>query len=191
MATLSNGTSTNNLKHAKLREMIMLALCAPIIIAGKIILGPIPNVECVTFFIVLFSVVFGWKTLFPVAIFLLEEGLRYGFGPTWYIFYCIIWPLLSVMTVLLKPVFKTNAIAWAIFASVIFVPIFSGTNILILKLLFSDMFPGGGILAYLISEIPYDIAHIIGNFAIMLALFTPLYRVLEKLMKSGNAPLGD
>ena len=57
------------MKHAKLRKLCMLALCAPIIVAGKVVLEPIPNVEIVTFFIILFTVEFGWPALFPVAIF--------------------------------------------------------------------------------------------------------------------------
>ena len=73
---------------------------------------------------------------------------------------------------------------------IIFVPIFSMTNVLLLKwfkLLGRDF----QILAYLIPEIPYDIAHIVGNFAITLALFKPLYRVLERMMHTGNDPLPD
>jgi len=178
------------MNHAKLRELVMLALCAPLIIAGKFVLEPVPNVEIVTFFIILFTTQFGWRTLFPVAIFVLEEGLRYGFAPHWYIFYCVIWPLLVVLTMLAKPICKESAIAWAIFSSVIFVPIFSMTNVLLLKtfrLLGRDF----SIIAYLIPEIPYDIAHIVGNFAVTLALFKPLYRVLERLLSKGNDPIAD
>lgn len=166
----------------------MLALCAPMIIAGKVILEPIPNVEIVTFFIILFTVVFGWRALFPVAIFVLEEGLRYGFAPHWYIFYCVIWPLLSILTLLLKRWLKDSAVAWAIFASIVFVPIFSLTNIFILRVLLGMNFK---VWAYLLPEIPYDVAHIVGNFAITLALFKPLYRVLERLLKTGNDPIPD
>jgi len=178
------------MSHAKLRELCMLALCAPMIVAGKVALEPVPNVEIVTFFIILFTVVFGWRALFPVAVFVLEEGMRYGFAPHWYIFYCVIWPLLVVLTMLVKRWIKDSALGWAIFASIIFVPIFSMTNVLLLKwlkLLGRDF----QILAYLIPEIPYDIAHIVGNFAITLALFKPLYRVLERMMHTGNDPLPD
>ena len=179
------------MKHAKLRELCMLALCAPIIIVGKHALQMIPNVEVVTFFIILFTLIFGWKTLFPVGIFVLEQGLVYGFNPSWYLFYCIVWPLLSILTLLLKPLLKDNALAWAIFSSVIFVPLFSGTNILLLRWVWGESFRGSVIWAYIVAEIPYDVAHIVGNFVVCLALFTPLYRVLERLMQSTDAPLPD
>ena len=184
------------MKHAKLRELCMLALCAPLIVAGKIVLEPLPNVEIVTFFIILFTVVFGWRALFPVAIFVLEEGLRNGFAPSWYIFYCVIWPMLVVLTMLVKRWFRDSAVAWAIFSSIIFVPIFSLTNVLILKLLISinvKVWVGSGfrLWPYIVAGIPYDVAHIIGNYAITLALFKPLYRVLEKFTKAGNDPIPD
>ena len=178
------------MKHAKLRKLCMLALCAPMIVAGKILLEPIPNVEIVTFFIILFTVVFGWSALFPVAIFVLEEGLRYGFAPHWYIFYCVIWPLLVVLTMLVKRRIKESAIGWAVFSSIVFVPIFSFVTVFLLKtfrLLGADF----SILAYLIPEIPYDIAHIVGNFVVTLALFKPLYRVLDRLMHTGDEPIPD
>ena len=178
------------MNHAKLRELCMLALCAPMIVAGKVLLEPIPNVEIVTFFIILFTVTFGWRAMFPVAVFVLEEGLRYGFAPHWFIFYCVIWPMLVALTMLAKRLIKDSALGWAIFSSIFFVPVFSMTNVLLLKwlrLLGMDF----QILAYLIPEIPYDIAHIVGNFAVTLALFKPLYRVLQRLLATGNEPLPD
>lgn len=182
------------MKHAKLRELCMLALCAPLIIAGKIVLEPLPNVEIVTFFIILFTVVFGWRAMFPVVVFVLEEGFRHGIAPSWYVFYWVIWPLLCVLTMLVKRWLKDSAQAWAIFSSVIFVPIFSLTNVLILKLLVSinvSVWVGSGfhLWPYLVAGIPYDISHIIGNYAITLALFKPLYRVLDRFLKKGNDPI--
>ncbi len=169
----------------------MLALCAPIIIVGKHALQMIPNVEVVTFFILLFTLVFGWKTLIPVFIFVVEEGLFYGFNPSWYVFYCVIWPLLSVLTMAFRPLLKTNPLAWALFSSVFFVPVFSVTNILLLRLIWGSSFKGSAMLAYLISEIPYDVTHIVGNFVVTLALFEPLYTVLKRLLGMGDAPLPD
>ena len=117
------------MSHAKLRELCMLALCAPMIVAGKVALEPVPNVEIVTFFIILFTVVFGWRALFPVAVFVLEEGMRYGFAPHWYIFYCVIWPMLVVLTMLAKRWIKDSALGWAIFSSIHALPSFSPARV--------------------------------------------------------------
>ena len=88
-----------------LRELCALALCTALLGAVKKALGAIPNVEGVTFLIILFTLFFGWKTVFPVIIYIFEEGLYWGFG-FWFPFYCIVWPLLVVLVLLFKKLLK-------------------------------------------------------------------------------------
>lgn len=166
-----------------LRELCSLALCTALIVVVKKVLEPIPNVEGVTFLIILFTLFFGWKTIFPVVIYIVEEGLYWGFG-FWFPFYCIIWPLLVILVLLFKKRLKNNALSWSFF-SAIFVLVFDGVYAL-------TTYPMGGwkiVWASIVSGISFGVIHMISNFFICLALFTPLYRIMEQLTKNLFSPI--
>lgn len=166
-----------------LRELCALALCTALIIAVKKVLEPIPNVEGVTFLIILFTLFFGWKTLFPVVIYIAEEGLYWGFG-FWFPFYCIIWPLLVLLVLLFRKLLKDRALFWALFSG-LFVLVFDGVYAL-------TMYPMAGwkgVWAALVSGVGFGVVHMISNFVICLVLFEPLYNVMERLTKPIFAPI--
>lgn len=171
------------MKSRWLFELCSLALCTALIVVVKKVLDAIPNVEGVTFLIILFTLFFGWKTIFPVVIYIFEEGLYWGFG-FWFPFYCIIWPLLVVLVLLFRRLLKTSAIGWALFSG-LFVLVFDGVYAL-------TMYPMGGwkiVWATIVSGVGFGVVHMIANFLICLALFTPLYRVMERLTKPVFDPI--
>ncbi len=173
------------MKSRWLRELCSLALCTALIVVVKKVLEAIPNVEGVTFLIILFTLFFGWKTVFPVIIYIFEEGLYWGFG-FWFPFYCIVWPLLVVLVLLFKKLLKDNALGWAVFSG-LFVLVFDGVYAL-------TMFPMGGwkiVWATIVSGVGFGVVHMVSNFLICLALFKPLYRVMERLTKPSGDPIMD
>lgn len=96
------------------------------------------------------------KALFPIYVFVLLEGIFWGFG-SWWIMYLYIWAILWSITMLCRR--NDSSITWAII---------NGAYGLCFGALCSItqgvMFGIGSGFAYFISGIPFDIAHCIGNF---------------------------
>lgn len=67
-------------EHLTARELCILALIGALIFASKFALASIPNVNLNTLLIILCAVFFGWKTLYAVGIYVLLEGLIFGFS---------------------------------------------------------------------------------------------------------------
>ena len=57
-------------------------MLAALTFALQVVMAPLPNIEPVSLLVMLFAVVFGWKCLYPVYVFVVMEILFYGFS-TW------------------------------------------------------------------------------------------------------------
>lgn len=156
----------------RIKDIVILSIMSSILIAAKYILSFIPNVELVTLLIILYTLIYKWKALYIIYIFVLSQGL-YGFG-IWFVNYLYIWTILFLITMLLNKV--KSPYIWAIV---------SGTFGLCFGLLCSIpyLFIGGinMALAYYIEGIPFDLIHGFSNFIIVLVLFKPIYRLLNVL----------
>ena len=84
-----------------------------LIFAVKAALSAIPNVQLNAVLIILTTVFFGWKALATVWIYVLLEGLIFGFS-TWWLSYVFIWPLLVVVAMLFRQ--NRSALLWAVIA---------------------------------------------------------------------------
>jgi energy-coupling factor transport system substrate-specific component len=156
------------------RELASLSLLGAIIVGGKEIMSFLPNIEPVTLFLMAITLVYGAKALYPCVVFVLLEGLLYGFG-WWFFFYLYVWPILVAVTLLLR---KWNT-SWVIWTAVgaLFGLFFGPLSAL------QSLVVGGWQMAfsYWISGIPFDILHCVGN-AVMCGLFLkPLTGLLTKL----------
>lgn len=159
----------------KTKDIVLIGMMVAMLEAVKLSLAVIPNVELVSLLIILFTLFFGPKIVYVLAVFVLLEGVMYGFG-VWWIMYLYVWPLLALITWRLR---KQESV-WC-FAAL------SG----VFGLLFGAMcsipyfFIGGwkmGV-SWWIAGIPYDIIHGVSNFIICMVLFVPLRRILNKLNK--------
>lgn len=138
--------------------------------AGKLALSFIPNVEVVSFFIIVFTLFLGPKVIFAITAFNIIEGLLYGFG-VWFIAYLYIWPLLALLTILLKK--HASAVNYAIMSGAFGLAF--GALCEIPYLLFGGVTTA---LTWWIAGIPYDIIHCVANFVICLTLFSPITKAL-------------
>ena len=139
-----------------IQRMTRIALLSAILYVSKVVLEFLPNIELI------------------VTVFNLFELIQWGFG-TWWFSYLYVWPLLCVITMLLKKLIKEEFLIWAIVSGsfgLIFGSLFA------LFYLFVD--PKYA-LAYWISGLPWDVVHCIGNFVLMLILGKPLYKLLKML----------
>lgn len=76
--------------NKRLLSMCVMAMMGVLLTAGKEVMAFLPNFEPVTLLIVLFTLSFGPVAMGAVCVFLLLEGLLYGFG-SWWVMYLYIW----------------------------------------------------------------------------------------------------
>ena len=156
------------------REMCLLALFGALMFGTQVAMASLPNIHLVAMFIILATLLFSWKALYSVAIFVMLEGLIYGFG-IWWLSYLYIWPVLVVIAVLFRA--NDSALFWAVIA---------GVHGLCFGALCAIpyLFIGGweAAVSYWIAGIPFDLMQCAGNFVLTLLLLMPLKRLSEKLL---------
>ena len=156
-----------------IREITLFGMLAAVTFGAKWVMAALPNIEPVSLMVMIFGAVFGWKALFPVAVYVTAEILFYGLGP-WNINYLYVWPLLAALSALMRKM--RHPLGWAML---------SGMFGLLFGALCApvDVVIGG--FGYAVSKwvsgIPFDLTHCAGNFVIALILFTPLRSLTEKM----------
>ena len=160
-------------KKLTVRQIVLFGMLGALIFAAKYVMAFLPNIEPVSLMVMLCAVVFGWKSVYPIALYVVMEFLFYGLG-LWNINYLYIWAVLAIAAGLLRNM--EHPLGWAIL---------SGTFGLLFGALCApvDVVIGGFgyAAAKWVSGIPFDIAHCLGNFAIALVMFVPMRKLLEKL----------
>lgn len=161
------------------KDITVTAVMAVLLEISKLALSWIANVELVSFFVIVFTLCFGKRIFAALPVFILVEGLIYGFG-IWWIMYVYVWPLLAVAVCLLRK--YDSRFFWTVFSCVFglsfgalcSVPyIFVGSA-------------GGSIINGLktaalwwVAGIPFDIVHAVANAVIMFMLYKPVKKVLD------------
>lgn len=158
----------NTRLHSK--DIAIIGMMVATMEVGKLAMSFLPNIEPVTLFIILYTLVFGTNVFYAIFIFVALEGFMYGFG-TWWFSYLYIWPLLAVMTMVFKK--QTSLWFWTVF-STIYGLSFGFLTSFVTLVISGPM----AAFSYFIAGIPYDLLHGAGNFAMALILFTPLKKVL-------------
>lgn len=156
------------------REICTLALTGALMFATKLALAVLPNVHMNALFIILGGIFFGWRMLYAVAVYIMLEGLFFGFG-LWWISYWYAWPLFLCAVMAMRG--NRQTLIWAAAAG--------GFGLCFgLLCAIPYLFIGGAELALSswVAGIPFDLAHCAGNFVITLALYKPLYALMEKIL---------
>ena len=142
-------------------------------------LSPLPNINLNAIFIILTTVYFGWKALYTVGVYVMLEGLIYGFS-IWWISYLYVWPLLVVIVMMARK--NQSSLIWAVIAGVY--------GLLFGPLMYLGYFAvlGGwnGFPAMWIAGIPYDLIHAVSNFLTVLFLYRPLSKVMDRYVISSS-----
>lgn len=169
MNTLSNN------KYLTTKNCIICALLAAILLVSQIAIAFLPNIELVSFLIILYALVFRWRVFPVIYIFAFLEAFIYGFG-IWVINYFYVWTVLAILVFMFQK-FKT-VLFWSIFSALFGLSF--GTLCAI-----PYFFIGGLKMAfsYFLSGIPFDIIHCCGNFIIMLILYKPILNLLHNIKK--------
>ena len=92
-------------------EIVILGMLGAIACVCQVALSFLPNIEVVSILFIVYTKVFGKKALFPIYVFVLLEGIFWGFG-SWWIMYLYIWAVLWGITMLCRR--NDSSITWAI-----------------------------------------------------------------------------
>ncbi len=162
-----------NKMSEKISETVTWGLLGAILFVSQLAMAPLPNIEPVTTLIIVCTLIYRRQVFFIIYIFVLLEGLLFGFG-IWWISYLYIWSILALLVLALKKI--DNTVLWAVVSGAF--GLLFGALCAIPYLITGG---AGAAFAYWSAGIPYDILHCIGNFVLTMVLYKPLTRLLKKL----------
>lgn len=158
------------------KKIVFASLCACICVVSKEMLSFLPNIELVTFFLMIYSLVFPLSfTLIVSIVFNCIQTILYGVG-IWTIAYFIAWPLLVWLTYSFRNTLSKKKDYMALFAGAFGLSF--GTLCAI-----PYLFIGGfhAFFSYIMSGLLFDVVHMTGNYIIMLVLFEPVYKLMQQI----------
>ncbi len=158
----------------QVRDVAYMGMMTAVLSAVKQALASVPNVELVSFFIIIFALYFGWKVLPAIYAFVAIEFIIWGFG-IWSVYYLYVWTILALLTLLLsrfKNIFIFCTLSGAFGLG--FGGLCAITNIFITG-------PGGA-LGWWLAGIPFDLIHAVSNFIVCLVLYKPIRMVMDKIL---------
>ena len=156
------------------REIVLYALLASLLLVVQVGLAFLPNIELVSVLVIIYTRVMGKKALIPLYVFVILEGLIYGFG-IWWITYLYIWAVLALVTLLFHKI--ESVWFWAILSCIYGLCFGTLSSI-------PYFFMGGiqMVITYILNGIPFDLLHGVGNFVTALVLVKPLCYLLNRRM---------
>ena len=125
--------------------------------------------------IILFALELPRETPGAITVFILLQGVLYGFG-LWWVMYLYVWYLLALLAWLLRRM--DNAFFWAVFSG-LYGLCFGGLCAAVYLFAKTPAFA----LSWWLSGLSYDALHGVGNFVLMLLLYRPLRRALQMAKK--------
>lgn len=166
-----------------IKDITLIGMMVAVIEVCKISLAWAPNIELTTFWLIMFTLFFGKKILFVVPVFILIEGAMYGIH-IWWIMYLYTWPLLVLITGIFRK--QESVWFWSILSCVFglsfgFLCSFPYVVIgAVEKSFINGLYAG---FTWWVAGIPWDILHGVGNFVLMLVLYTPVKLMLKQVIR--------
>ena len=159
-----------------LRELIVLGLLAAMMIGTKVAMAALPNIHLGAVFLSFAVMLFGWKALYTAIIYIVLEGMIYGFG-IWWVSYIYCWPLLVCMLMLVRR--QDSALLYAILSG-----LFGLAFGALCEIPYLFLIGWKASVAMWIAGIPYDLLHGGGNFVLCLLLLPTLKKLRPRLLAS-------
>ena len=162
-------------------EMVLFAMFGALMFGSKKMMEFLPNIHLIGMFTVLFTVVYRYKALIPLYIYVFLDGLISGFN-VWWVPYLYVWTLLWGATMLLP---RNMPRKWAI----IVYPVVCAMHGFFFGILYAPaqaMFFGLDFrqtIAWIIAGAGFDTIHGISNLCAGLLIY-PLSQLLRKLSAS-------
>ncbi len=165
-------------KTFRLRDLIALSLLGAVTAGAQAVMAPLPNIEPVTLFFICFTLVYGLRALWSCCVFVLLEGLLYGFG-FWFVNYLYIWAVLVLAVWLLRR--NRSFVLWTVLAAAYGLAFGA-----LCALPYIAVSGWRAAFAYWIAGIPFDLIHCAGNAFMTGVLLRPLTALLTKLNNGYN-----
>lgn len=156
------------------RRIVTAALMAVILMASKLALDSLPNVELVSLLVILYTLEYPKLAAPAVYTYFFLYGLMNGFG-IWWISQLYVWAVLMLVTRLLRG--ASSPFFWAL-VSGLFGLSFGALCAVPYGLLNGGLAAG---FAWWVTGIPFDLLHGAGNFVAALVLFKPLRACLQRI----------
>lgn len=168
--------SGENKSKWSLWDIAIIGLFAALLFVGQVSLAFLPNIEIVSLLVILYSLHLSWRALPAVYIFVLLEGLVYGFH-IWWVGYLYIWTILFFVA---RMLYKNGSlVGWAIVSAAF--GLFYGAFMAIPYIFISGL---KAAFAWFVAGVYFDITHCVGNFCVCIALFKPLDKLFKMLLGS-------
>ena len=94
-----------------LAQIALFGMLGALTFGAKVAMAGLPNIEPVSLMVMLFAVVFGWKCLYPIYLYVLLEILLYGIN-LWNVNYVYIWTILAAAAICMHRL--KNPVWWAL-----------------------------------------------------------------------------
>ena len=165
----------------KIREIAVFGMLGALMYASKMLMEIFPNIHLLGVFTIAFTVVYRKKALYPIYTYILLNGIFSGFA-TWWIPYLYVWTVLWGVTMLL-PKQMPKKIQPVVYMTVnachgfLFGVLYAPAQALLYGLSFK------GMLAWIVSGLPFDFIHGISNFTCGM-LIVPIVYLLRRLENS-------
>lgn len=164
------------------REMTLFAMFGAMMYCSKVLMEWAPNVHFLALFIIVLTVVYRWKALIPIYVFIFLTGLMNGFS-LWWVPYLYIWlPLFFLALALPQKMPKAVAVPVYMLAGglhgMLFGTLYAPAQALFFHLNFA------GMISWIVAGLPWDAVHAAGNLAAC-TLAVPMIALLRKLEKLG------
>lgn len=160
----------------KTNEMCLFGILGTMLFAFKFAMSSLPNIEPVSLLLIVYTIAFGIKAIYPLGVYVALEFLIYGFG-FWSIAYLYVWLILVIAVIITRKITNSlNPLLWALI---------SGVFGLAFGALYIPLYVVSGgftfALTWWAGGIPYDIVHGAANFILCIILFKPISKTLIKL----------
>ena len=167
-----------NRAHNRLRDLIVFAMLGALMLIGKIIFEPLPNVHPLAALVMIYTLVYRSRALIPIYVYVFLQGLIAGFN-LWWMPYTYIWTVLWGLTMLLPKKIPTRISMFVYpilcaFHGFLYGALYAPAQAIIFGLDFSAM------IKWIIAGLPFDAMHAIGNLAAGF-LVLPISKTLKRL----------
>ena len=155
-------------------------MLAAIMFVSKIIMEALPNIHLLGMLTITYTVVFRARALIPIYLYVLVNGIYAGFS-LWWVPYLYIWTILWGITMLL-PKRMPRKVACIVYAAVcalhgiLFGILYAPAQALMFGFTLEQT------LLWILSGLPWDLLHAIGNLCVGLLIF-PVSSILKRLMQ--------
>ena len=185
---MNSPTQRDKSKGLSVSEITIFAMLGALMYVSKVLMEWAPNVHLLGMFTMVYTIVYRAKALIPIYVYVFINGFFAGFQ-LWWVPYLYIWTVLWGITMLLPeyPTKISGKKAVILFSVVCalhglsFGTLYAPAQALFFGMNFKQT------LAWIVSGLPWDAVHGIGNFAAGF-LIIPLVNLLRKIDRNAVKP---